>query len=52
MSEFSHLVGDFEGFVQGYGVLAVTVILTLEAIGFPGAGREPPHLLRADGEPA
>lgn len=38
MSEFSHLVGDFEGFIQSYGVLAVTVILTLEAIGFPVPG--------------
>jgi membrane protein DedA with SNARE-associated domain len=38
MSEFSHLVGEFEGFVQGYGVLAVTIILTLEAIGFPVPG--------------
>src|SRR6188472_546873 len=38
MSEFSHLVGDLEGFVQGYGVLAVTVILLLEAIGFPVPG--------------
>ena len=38
MSEFSYLVGEFEGFVQGYGVLAVTVILLLEAIGFPVPG--------------
>jgi membrane protein DedA with SNARE-associated domain len=38
MSEFSHLVGDFEGFIQAYGVLAVTIILTLEAIGFPVPG--------------
>jgi len=38
MTEFSHLVGDFEGFVQSYGVIAVTVILTLEAIGFPVPG--------------
>jgi membrane protein DedA with SNARE-associated domain len=38
MSEFSHLVGDLEGFVQNYGVLAVTVILTLEALGFPVPG--------------
>ncbi len=38
MSEFSYLVGEFEGFVQGYGVLAVTVILLLEAVGFPVPG--------------
>jgi len=38
MSEFSHLVGDLEGFVQSYGVLAVTIILTLEAVGFPVPG--------------
>lgn len=38
MTEFSHLVGEFEGFVQAYGVLAVTIILALEAIGFPVPG--------------
>jgi membrane protein DedA with SNARE-associated domain len=38
MSEFSHLVGDLEGFVQSYGVLAVTIILTLEALGAPVPG--------------
>lgn len=38
MEHFSHLVGDLEHFVRDYGVIAVTIILALEALGAPVPG--------------
>jgi membrane protein DedA with SNARE-associated domain len=38
MESISHLVGDLEYFVRDYGVIAVTIILALEALGAPVPG--------------
>ena len=38
MSEIAHLVGSLEPLVRSYGVIVVTIILTLESIGFPLPG--------------
>jgi membrane protein DedA with SNARE-associated domain len=38
VSEFTHLISGLEGFVQSYGIVAVTVILALEALGAPVPG--------------
>jgi membrane protein DedA with SNARE-associated domain len=38
VEEIGHLVGDLEHFVRDYGVIAVTVILALEAMGAPLPG--------------
>jgi membrane protein DedA with SNARE-associated domain len=38
MDSLTHLVGDLEHFVRDYGVIAVTVILALEALGAPVPG--------------
>jgi membrane protein DedA with SNARE-associated domain len=38
MDSLTHLVGDLEHFVRDYGVIAVTLILAVEALGAPVPG--------------